>query len=223
MTIEISAELDNNALIAELRRLTPTPKLRRKILKKSARELIKRNKKRITAQKEADGKDFTPRKRGKKKMFRRVKKQLKIRNVTDNDLLLNVGNKNIAAKHYTGQTTTGSAEKNQAIREKNGFHDNKYDSASRRQAKSLIKAGYKAKVNGRKRKPTIKWIVNNLSIVQAGKILRILRGDRPRNWKIVLPSRKLLGYNDQDLNAVLNIALDLIKKNRLNLNGRWNI
>ena len=73
---------------------------------------------------------------------------------------------------------------------------NKEGPATRNLARALISEGYKiprGKGKGSKR-PSIKWITNNLSINQAGFLLRELKGSSGKStWKIDLPARSFLG------------------------------
>ena len=70
--------------------------------------------------------------------------------------------------------------------------------ATRKQARKLRELGFKRRRGkgwrgNRWMQPSLKWIEANMSIAQAGLIIRIL-GDAPKeHWTTVLPSRAFLG------------------------------
>lgn len=88
-------------------------------------------------------------------------------------------------------------------------------SASVKQARDLRKQAYRVRRGNGWKKPTIKWITQNLEAGQAGLILRLLKGDsRKSRWKVKLAPRSFLGVTDQESQELLNITAEQIFKLR---------
>lgn len=88
--------------------------------------------------------------------------------------------------------------------------------ASHSQAKALKEEGFKVfarRLNpqapiGKLRKPTMKWIRNNLSAKQAGLILRQMRGDKPiQSWETVVPARPFTQIDNRKARTALRKEL----------------
>jgi len=85
---------------------------------------------------------------------------------------------------------------------------------TRRQAKALIREGYRLMVpapgggrgpgrNKRPRRVTVMWLEQNFSLGQAGLILRLMRTGKARGaqaWKDTVPVRDFLGVTDAQAN-----------------------
>jgi phage gpG-like protein len=173
-----------------------SPALRKRLFTVAARELIKAAKQRIAAQTDLEGRAFTPHaKNRRRKMLARLIRRIGS-TVTDSDAYVGWSNPfegMIAAKHQYGFTQ--SFNKSQ-FKAQTGTRS---DPATRQQAKALLQAGFKYRSKGKGFKtPTLKWIVQNLKIGQAGLILRSLRGSKSE-WKTTLPARSFLGITAQDI------------------------
>ena len=115
----------------------------------------------------------------------------------------------IARAHQEGISLDAGKPKSSAAQNKEG-------PATRNLARALISEGYKiprGKGKGSKR-PSIKWITNNLSINQAGFLLRELKGSSGKStWKIDLPARSFLGQTvaeqKEQMNFILNKAMQV--------------
>lgn len=97
--------------------------------------------------------------------------------------------------------------------------------ATRQQAIALIMANYKVHITGRgkdrviakgkgaEKTPSIKWITENLTLGEAGLILRKLRKDGGREqWRTTLPARPFLGITPEDLESIaLQIRAEIDK------------
>lgn len=113
----------------------------------------------------------------------------------------------IARAHQEGISLDAGKPKGKAAQ-------NKERPATRNLARALIAEGYKIprrKGKGSKR-PSIKWITENLSINQAGFLLRDLKGSSSKStWQIDLPARSFLGQTQgeekQQMNFILNQAM----------------
>ncbi|SQZ87241.1 phage virion morphogenesis protein [Escherichia coli] len=88
--------------------------------------------------------------------------------------------------------------------------------ATRRQAHRLLSLGFRAptgavnKKTGRRnyRKPSLKWIMENMSRLQAGTVINILKGKEARNtWEITIPARAFLGASGEELTRILEAQL----------------
>lgn len=173
-----------------------SPALRKRLFTVAARQLIKAAKQRITAQTDLEGRAFTPHaKNRRRKMLARLIRRISA-TVTDSGAYVGWNNPfegGLAAKHQYGFTQ--SFNKSQ-FKQQTGSRS---DPATRQQAKALLQAGFKYRSQGKGYKtPTLKWIVQNLKIGQAGLILRSLRGSKTE-WKTTLPARSFLGITAQDL------------------------
>lgn len=83
--------------------------------------------------------------------------------------------------------------------------------ATRKQAKALREVGYKIRRKGTKgwKKPSLKWIENNMKVGQAGLILRTLRNEPSKTqWEIVLPPRSFLGLSEVEVKDMVNRIFD---------------
>ena len=89
--------------------------------------------------------------------------------------------------------------------------------ATRDQAKALKAAGFKVwarAINpgapvGKLKRPTLKWIVENLSVEKAGFILRTLRNTDPKqSWNVKLPRRPFAEVNKNDVHEEMVKSLN---------------
>jgi hypothetical protein len=89
---------------------------------------------------------------------------------------------------------------------------NAAEAATKRQAITLIRLGYQAKINGAWKTPSTKWIMTHLMWQKAGVIIALLRkGADTENRDMYLPARSFLGVNSNDgkeLVALINEAIN---------------
>ncbi|ENC7540366.1 hypothetical protein ABK178_004938, partial [Salmonella enterica subsp. enterica serovar Brandenburg] len=58
------------------------------------------------------------------------------------------------------------------------------------------------------RKPSLKWIMENMNMAQAGLVISILKGgQKKRVWEIKIPSRAFLGASDAEFTRILEAQL----------------
>lgn len=184
--------------------------LRKRILKKMATGVRKNSRKRIRNQRDLDGNRFASRKKRKRgKMLRGFARQL-VAYSNENQAVVTIKNPGIGAmakKHQVGDTATMTKEKMAR-----GRGEPDYDGpATRRQAKALKQEGYrKPRAGGKPRaKATIKWITENLTLGQAGLILRSMRGSEGKDsWVIKLPARSFLGATASETSDLVNTIFD---------------
>lgn len=200
-----------------LRQMRITPQKQRRVLTRVARVALKDNKARVIAQSTVSGSAFqarspkTPPKRMRKKMLVKLGRQLTFKNVTDDNVLMGWKKgkgkvAKVAAEHQYGKTKTRTLTKSK----KRG--DIKVERATQRQARELLANGYKYRRGNGKgyATPTLKWIKTNLSISQAGAILKALRGAVNKSVTTVLPARPAFGFADVDYQKYLKTAVKAI-------------
>ncbi|MCO1336391.1 hypothetical protein MO867_18825 [Microbulbifer sp. OS29] len=166
------------------------------------------SRKRLREQRGLDGKSWKKRKNGKKKMLRGLSKKMRARSVglSGEVFFANGKTAEIAYQHQHGMPEEWTGKKAEKVYGKPDYKD----PATRYQARALKKEGYKVRLpNGRKKKPTMRWIMENLSLGQAGLILRILRDDPGESrWVIELPDRSFLGTTRQEIDKLASMIFD---------------
>lgn len=94
------------------------------------------------------------------------------------------------------------------------------DRATRRQAKALLREGYRlmvpAKGGGRRpRRVTVSWIEQKMTLGQAGRILRLLRTGQTKGaqfWRDTVPERVFLGVTPQQADAMAHKFIQSLLK-----------
>lgn len=178
--------------------------------------IIRDTRARIRAQRDLDGTAWVERKRTRKRrLLRNMGKSLTLRGLNEKGVTVTWKDGRVAMtaqKHQQGFTQKFTASRGG---EKKRGPD--YSApATAAQAKALIKAGYRrsmGKYKGGKKKGSArvqrvsqKWITENMSVGQAGYILRHLRGKEPaQSWTATVPARPMLGITE-------TIAADMIKR-----------
>ena len=206
----LNVKFDEGRSKDQLAFLQLKPNKRRNILRRVIRTTNKSSKERITKQTDLAGKTWQGRANGKKKkMLTKLKKFMKVRHsANDASVYFSGGSTGkIARAHQEGISLDAGKPKGSAAQNKEG-------PATRNLARALIAEGYKIprrKGKGSKR-PSIKWITENLSINQAGFLLRDLKGSSSKStWQIDLPARSFLGQTQgeekQQMNFILNQAM----------------
>lgn len=179
---------------------------RKQLLRRMALSVRKNSRQRLRQQVDVEGRKFTARKdrTNRKKLLRGLGKTMRV-----------AGNDKAARVYFASALTSKIAFAHQhgidevmtkaTVQKRQGAPD--YDApATRRQAKELRAEGYKVRRDGKGyKRPTLKWITENLSLGQAGLILRVLRDQASvSRWVIPLPARAFLGANDQEVNRIVN-------------------
>ncbi|WP_194710038.1 phage virion morphogenesis protein [Pseudoalteromonas sp. S16_S37] len=205
-------QFDQGQSLEQLQLLSLKPQKRKNILRSVIRSVNRASKDRITKQKDLAGKSWQGRANGKKKkMLTKLKRHLKVRaRANDAQVYLKgarVGK--IATAHQTGATIDVNPRKGGGKRNSDGM-------ATRPMAKALIRAGYTIPRNRGKgsKRPSIKWIVANITLKQAGFLLRELKGGSGKSeWQIDLPARSFLGEtpkeHKQHMSFMLNKAMQV--------------
>ena len=206
----LNVKFDEGRSKEQLAFLQLKPNKRRNLLRSAIRAANKSSKERITGQRDLVGKTWQGRANGKKKkMLTKLKRNMKVRyGANSAGVYFRGGNSGkIARAHQEGVSLDVGKPKGLAAQNKEG-------PATRNLARALIAEGYtipRGKGKGSKR-PSIKWITENLSINQAGFFLRDLKGSSGKSsWQIDLPARSFLGQTvteqKQQQSFILNKAM----------------
>ncbi|HIF9402606.1 TPA: virion morphogenesis protein [Photobacterium damselae] len=207
MTLVIQTnERDRLNTLEKITLLAMPPKKRIWLLKSLGRWERQNARRRISQQKDINGKELQPRKgKTKGKMLKRLGKGLVPYVKNANRLELTWRNSltgRIAARHHTGQPQKMTASQ---MRKRWGNPD--YSApCTKGQARKLRELGYTvAKKNGRgRKKPTLRYLMETISHGKAGLLIREL-SNQPTivAWDIPLSERKILGSKEQDVNRQL--------------------
>lgn len=206
----LSVGINTTQATRQLELLTLDPRKRRRITRGAARKVRRDSKKRIKNQKDLVGRNWQQRSNGKKqRMLKKLGKHMQVKS-NPNSAQVNFGNPlvgKIARAHQDGVDLEMTAS--EAAKKYGTPGDDVL--ASREQAKALKKEGYKVRKNKGKgwKSPSIKWIQQNLSMRQAGLILRFMRNKTQKTkWVIPLPERSFLGQSQSELVQLKNYMLD---------------
>ncbi|WP_296059590.1 phage virion morphogenesis protein [uncultured Amphritea sp.] len=202
ITVGVSGDL---TLRQQLRYLSLPRAKRRKMNRRLGRQVITLSRKRVTAQKGVDGQPWERRKNGRGKMLKRLMKGQNVRlYVNDQNGKITWPNAmmgKIARRHQEGIPETVTASD---MAKRYGEPDYT-GAATPEQAKSLVKEGFRVYAGKRKngrvktRKASQKWIRENMTLGQAGLVLRLLReAQRKTQWEIPVPERSFLGVSATD-------------------------
>jgi len=192
-------------------------KARKRVLRALGRYVTTKTKADIRAQRDPDGKPWAKRKKGRRKMLRGFTKKLKQYQQDDNRTLV-VGwptkRGSVALAHHTGEAEQSGLQKrfNQAKKAK---EPKKTDAATREQAKELRALGYRLPPQGRQKrgkKPTLKFITQNMTVAEAAKLISDLENKRPaRKWEVDREERRLIGISPKRAGMIIKREL---KRNR---------
>lgn len=211
MSVKINVK-GNGTLRQQLRAVTLKPSQKKQLYFRLAREVIKESAARTRAQKEIDGSQFTPRKNGRRKVLRKILRNARVVKATPRGAVAGWKNSltgRIASAQQHGITESHNATSAARAAKKRGEPD--YSApATKQQARALIEEGYKRYsgkfASGKKagqskgKRVSTKWITENLTVGQAGLILRIMRDKKPKqSWQTVTPARPFFGVNRQQI------------------------
>ena len=196
----ISTRINVDKALAQLDLLALDPRKKRRLLRGAGRKVRKQSRQRLREQKGLNGRKWQARSSGRKvKMLRRLGRHLQVHTSSEN-AQVTFANKRVgqvARAHQEGVTQRMDAA---TAKQAYGKPDYK-GGASKSQAKALLENGYKIRRNKGKgwKRPSQKWIRENLTLGQAGLILRILRDSQAKkDWQIKLPQRSFLGQTEQE-------------------------
>lgn len=207
-----------------LKGLELPPKKKQRFLWRMAKYgVIAAAKRNVKNQQSPDGTAWPARQsKYKKKMLRNMPKLLHIKELPEKEAvkIYLQGGKYRNGKKSIPAGVVGYSQQNgmtARIQRKQVEKDNKTKStdltkkATIKQAKKLRELGYQIKQGKRLKKPTIKYITENMLYIYAGKKIKQLSGKVPKtSWTIEVPSRVFLGMSDSDFQKALARQLQAI-------------
>ncbi|WP_419174410.1 hypothetical protein [Desulfosediminicola sp.] len=207
--------------------LTMRPGKRRQLLKKIGAGTRRDLRTNIRKQRTVDGKRMQARAdaRTRRKMFRNMPKNTITRLKNDHSATVtwkHTGQAKVAYRHHHGIDEAYTAKRAES---RYGQPDYK-QKCTAAQARALAKEGFRRRVARKHGKgPAIlkrvpqKWIRENITLGQAGLILRMMRINSTRgvqSWKIKTPARPILGATEADaakyLTAMATSALQEMQR-----------
>jgi len=216
--IEIKADRKSYLRLKEqLELIGLDTKKRKRLLKKVGQQIAKKTKQNIRAQRDPEGRAWRKRKKGKKKMFKKLVNKIKhFQRNNNRDLYVGWPTRRgiVASNHHEGKVeNSGLRERFKQGRKSN--EPKKTDPATREQAKELRELGWRLPSSGRQKrgkKPTIKFITSNMSVGEAAKEINKLESKTPaRKWDINRPERRLIGIRPKRLAMMIKREM---KRNR---------
>ena len=220
----LTAQLSGTVPLQQQLQLLALPEAkRRRLLANVGRQIQSETRANIRQQRDIYGKPFTKRsttrnkKKRRRKLLAKMGKQLTQR-ATPQQVTIGFKGKagEIAYKHHFGdsqrQTAQGYKRQMKQRRKGEGYYDNP---ATAEQAKVLVRQlGYKRPIKGGKPKRVSQaWIKRNLTIAQAGAIIKAMREEQglparsATSWQIVTPSRKFFATTDAEANQIVTKQL----------------
>lgn len=195
------------------------PRLRRRLLNNVSKRVRTMSRKRIRSQENLDGSPFAARKNpepGQKKMEAGLGKLMQVTSVTADQAVL--GWKNNLTSWVAAQQHNGASERRTAQQMRRWNKVAEGSMATDKQAKRLRRLGFKVRQAGKKRlsRPSVAWILEHVSYMQAGVLIRVLDETRGEStgadsWEIKLPKRQFLGANSsQDTTELVRLVLQQI-------------
>ncbi|OAS04015.1 virion morphogenesis protein [Pseudomonas putida] len=195
------------------------PRLRRRLLNNVSKRVRTMSRQRIRSQQNLDGSPFAARKNpepGQKKMESGLGKLIQVTSLTPDQAVL--GWKNNLTSWVAAQQHNGTSERRTAQQMRRWNKVSEGSMATDRQAKRLRRLGFKVRQEGKKRlsRPSVSWILEHVSYMQAGVLIRVLDETRGEStgadsWEIQLPKRQFLGANTtRDTSLLVNQVLQQI-------------
>lgn len=213
-----------NELARQLQALMLSPEEKKEWLYTICRRVAKKARYHTQTQTNLDGSSYAPRKQGKKKMERKITK-FSLMKIFGNALQARVAYK----KHITGVVARMQQEgiptkagKKTLAKAKGQKKIDPTAPCTPRQAEALIDVGYMRRMKGGKlKKVSMRWIIKNMTMGQAGRIYRAMAGGKEKSeWTIPLPARSFLGATQAELkvfaDAILNEILTGVKAGKAN-------
>ncbi|SEH99648.1 phage virion morphogenesis protein [Pseudomonas asplenii] len=194
------------------------PQLRRRLLNNVSKRVRTMSRQRIRSQQNLDGSPFAPRKNteaGKRKMEAGLGKLMMVTSLTEDQAVL--GWRNGLTSWVAAQQHNGTSERRTAQQMRRWNRVSAGDASTQKQAKRLRRLGFRVRMAGKKSltRPSVAWILEHVSFMQAGLLIRILDEERGEttgadSWEIKLPKRQFLGANAQETSTLLNLVLQQI-------------
>lgn len=186
--------------------LTMSPIKRKRFMQWAARQIRKNSRARLRSQRDLDGSPFAPRKnKSRRKMLKGLSKHMRAFGNAEYGMVdfAQSGIGQVARLHQEGIGETMTASKMKQRDKKNSTDAN----ATRAQARKLRELEFKVrKSNGKGwKRPTLRYVVDNMKQSQAGVIIRALDNERSKqSWNIPLPSRSFLGVTNSEVEQLVS-------------------
>lgn len=205
-----------SALAAELKLLSLPREKRKRALGQIGREVKKQARKNVRNQRNTRGQAFQERRKQRAREGEMLSGFVKGSNIRQKskEMSVTVGFKNdvmgkMAAAHQEGQTQTIRA-KPMSVKQKNDWRN---EPASQAQANAILRLGWSTsrRRDGKRKKISRKYIMENLTKLQALGLLHELNGKRQgkKSWQTKLPARE---FFPNDAQWVKQMAHDVITK-----------
>ncbi len=216
----ITFKADERSFLRAKEQLTlvglPT-KSRQRILKEIGKVIAKQTKKNIRAQRDPEGRSWKKRKNGRKKVLRGFTKKLKhYQRKSNREVVIGwpSARGTIAQAHHSGiDEPSGLSKRKRQAKKQN--EPTKNDPATRDQAKELRDLGYRLEKQGRQKrgkKPTVKFIMQNVTLGEAAKKIQELENKSPaRSWDINRPERRLIGASPKRVAMIIKREMKRIR------------
>ncbi|RZP88990.1 phage virion morphogenesis protein [Vibrio vulnificus] len=216
-------QADIDTAMRTISRLKLTYQQEQTVLRRIGRAVMKQSQKNIRAQRTIDGKAFAPRKgKGKRrKMLTKIMRKARAKtgaNHVEIGWPNNVAG-NIAYRQQHGEPAERwTAERAKRVRQRYENPNQNQQPPTRRMARVLLDAGFtlkKKRGKGRKR-PSIKWVMENLKQGQLWAIFRELT-DKPfkQQWEIENEARPFHGLTESQSQGILvNEVLQALERYR---------
>ena len=197
----------NKQLNAQLDRFSREAKERQKLARRLGGYVRTLSRQNIKRQRTVDGSAMTPaqKRRAARPMLMGLHSQMVVRAAEGNKgVTVSWENPLLAAIGFRHQE--GIGENWSPGRARNVYGQPNYKArATRKQAKALLREGYRlmvpAKGGGRRpKRVTVQWIEEKMTLGQAGLILRLIRTGQTRgkqSWRDTVPARPFLGVTPQ--------------------------
>lgn len=201
----------------QMKALQQPPQVRKRFMSDTGREVVKNTRGRIRRQTKLGGGSFAPSADGKnRKLLKNMGKGLRYY-PTPNGVKVTWPNgqkAKIARGQHDGFTEHYTASR--AAKEGKRRGEPGYDApATAAQARELAGFGYKryaGKYGSGKKKGQVrtqrvsqKWIRENMTVGQAGRIYRYLRNDEGiKDWDLIVPARPVLGMEQNKIDGLLD-------------------
>lgn len=182
---------------------------RDRIVRALAKTAVDVSKDKIKEQKDVMNVAWIPRKNKQKrrKMLVKLGKRLMVVSADSNSAYVGFKNTGVGKVAYKQQEGIGNTVTMQSVLNNRRVRKPLTDPATKIQAQALLDVGFMVrKANSGFKTPTKKWISDNMTISEAGFILRTLRGKALTAWFVRLPARSFLGINPNELADFMNAA-----------------
>jgi len=206
--INVSVDIKDLLDAKDIKKLYQLSKSQRaRLNRKLGRLVIKQTKKRIRTQRDIRGGELAKRQKGSKKVLKSFARGLTVFAGPNKSTVTwkNALKGSIAYKHHNAIPELWTAAKLKRL-----YGEPDYTKpATREQARSLLAVGFKVEAkNGKTKRPSQKWIMENMTIGVAGKELRKIAGKPSKQaWLVPTKKRQVLGAEQADIQLMADLII----------------